>query len=215
MKRKRIYRFHLEHYRLSIIFAMLVLLGLTLLNIWLFNTFFHRSYFSWYVKAGPLIGLVSAVAATALGGLDKDSGFISKNPYEYLGSYFQLVGITFLAFATMLSSKSHTKRPSIFDSLIGVAFMIIYFVTAMVWLIVIIPCQYFVFLICGSIPRLALNSSTRLVAWFDGKQLKYDELPVSTAIRSDGWDATMRDNSFKVTSAFSAAFLFLLGPLLG
>jgi len=53
------------------------------------------------------------------------------------------------------------------------------------------------------------------VAWFEeGSQLNYEELPLSESIRSDGWDATMRDNPFKVTSAFSAAFLFLLGPLL-
>ena len=211
---ERIYRFGLEHHRLSIIFAMLALLGLSLLNFWLFNTFFHRSYFSWYVKTGPLIGLVSTIAAVVWGGFDKDSGFISKNPYEYLGSYFQLVGITFFALGTILDSKNHTNPRSIFDLLVGAAYSVIFAVTAIAWLVVIIPFQYFVFLICGSVSRIALNSSTRLVVWFEDKELKFAEHPLGEPIRSDGWDATMRNSPFKLTSAFSAAFLFLLGPLL-
>ncbi len=214
MAYKRIHRFGLEHYHLSIILAMLALLGLSLLNFWLFNTFFHRSYFSWYVKTGPIIGLVSTIAAAVWGGFDKEPGFISKNPYEYLGSYLQLVGITLLAFGTILDSKSHTRPCSIFDLLVGVAFIVIFAVTAIAWLIVIIPFQYFVFLICGSVPRIALNSSTRLVAWSESRQLKFAKQPLDETIRKDGWDATMRDSPFKLASAFSAAFLFLLGLLL-
>ncbi len=94
MSNSKIRNFGLKHYNLSLVLAVAVLFGLCLLNHWIFLRLFDRQYVLWFIKTGPLIALVTTVASTAWGGLDKVPGLISANPYAYVGSYLQVISLT-------------------------------------------------------------------------------------------------------------------------
>jgi hypothetical protein len=215
--RDRFFRFGLKHYRLSIVLAVLIILGLCVFNYWLFGVLFDSSYLAWYVNTGPVFGLVTIVIAAVWKGLDKEPGLISKNPYEYLGSYAQLAGLAMYTLTPIIDPKSYATRPPYSDYIVGFFFALLLMITIIAWLIFVIPLQYFVFLICGALPRMAPGSSKRVVAWLEGphrKHLKMEEQPLNGVIPEDGWVATLKDMPFKLTGAFSAAFLFLLGQIL-
>ena len=84
------------------------------------------------------------------------------------------------------------------------------------WLLLIVPLQYFVFLITGAFSRAALTSSAQLVAKANGVKVDITERhgirPINTA--AGEWDASMRDKPFTLTNTFTAALLFVLGMLL-
>ncbi len=211
---EKIFNYGLNHYRRSIALAVLVLLSLCILNSWLFSQLFNNSYLAWYVNAGPVIGLVTTVAAVVWGGFDKEPGLISKNPYKYIGSYLLLTALTLFSLATIIDTKNHSKRPSLLDHILGLFFSFILIITIFIWLLIIVPFQYFVFLISGAIPRLSLNASTQLVAWFAGSQLNVAEHSKSEEVSNGRWIAMFANQPFKVTSAFSIALLFLLRQVL-
>lgn len=213
----RFLRFGMRHYHLSIILAILFICAIYLLNHWLFNAIFHRSYFSWYVNTGPVFGLVGIVIASAWKNLDEHTGLISKNPYEYLGSYAQVAGLAMGTLAPLVDPKCYSTRPPLLDYVIGLFSVLLLVFTIVAWLIFVVPLQYFVFFVCGALPRVAANSSIRVVAWLQGptrKQLEFKEQLMDGAIPENGWVATVTDKPFKLTAAFSAAFLFLLGQII-
>ena len=203
------------------VLAVLSIFILCLFNYWLFRILFHTSYFAWFVDTGPLIGLVTAVIGIAWQDLDEHRGLIASNPYEYLGAYAQVAGLAIMVLAPVFDTKKHVKLTSLLNFMIALLFALLFLVTIFGWLILVIPLQYFVFLICGALPRMALNSSTRVAVWLRGTQLGWFEgTPAQIqenfrqGLPEDLWVASLADKPFKLTGAFSVAFLFLLEKIL-
>lgn len=212
----RLVQFRWQNPILSTILAVLVILGLCLFNYWLFNTLFDRFYFAWYIDTGPVFGLVSVVVATAWEKLDEHKGLISTNPYEFLGSYSQLTSVAIYALVPLVEPKSYPKGPPYPDYVIGLFTALMLMVTIIAWFIFVIPLQYFVFFICGALPRMGTATSMRIVAWltgYRGQHLETAEQSVHDNIPTNGWVATITDKPFKMTGAISAAFLFLLNQI--
>jgi hypothetical protein len=209
----RFFQFRWQHPIISSMLAVLVIFILCLFNYWLFKTLFDRSYFAWYINTGPVFGLVSVVVAAAWERLDEHKGLVSPNPYEFMGSYSQLAGVAMYALVPLLEPKSYPKGPPYPDYAIGIFTALLLMFTILAWLIFVIPLQYFVFFVCGALPRLATHSSMRIVAWLTGHRsnhLETAEQSVDDDIPNNGWVATITDKPFKMTGAISTAFLFLL-----
>lgn len=213
----RFYNFGLRHFQLSVILAIILILGVCLLNTWLFGVLFDRSYLAWYIDTGPIFGLVTTVMAMVWKGLEKEPNFISKNPYAYIGANFQLASLVIFPLAPILDTAQHSSHASNWDFIAGRFLMGVLFVATYAWLILVIPLQYFVFLFCGSVSRLSLHSTKQVVAWFGGPNPKYlnvKEQPLEKPIPEGGWVVSMTNAPFKLTAAFSTVFLFLLSQIL-
>ncbi len=184
-------------------------------NVWIFQTFFERSYLAWYAGAGPLIAIATAAFGAAWGGLDKNPALVSANPLAYLGACLQVAGLPLVAAGAHLQSKNRIK-PIGFE-LFPLLFLTLSLTLAIVgWLLFIVPAQYFLFLVTGSLSRVALSSTAQLSSRIQAGQVEITE--PGSHIRQipdyGWWDASMRSKPVTLASAFSAALLFMLNILL-
>ncbi len=192
-------------------------------NFWVFRTFFGRNYLEWYANAGPIIALAAVAFGSAWGGLDKNPALLSTNPLNYLGAWLQVAGLPLMAIGTHLQSRSQPKSLG-FEILLVLALSIALLVAMFGWLVLVVPVQYFLFLLVGSLSRIALSSSAHITARMRSGQVTLSthygrppsaESEVSEPTRSDDreWDASMRDEPFTLANAFGAVLLFVLSML--
>jgi len=200
-----------ERRRLAAILLLGALVAICFLNRWIFRELFGLDYVRWYVDAGPMIALATAAFGAAWGDLDKNPSLVSANPYDFAGACLQVAGLPIDVFGAHLRSKNREVALSALDSLAGLPLIVVFVVAAMGWLLFVVPLQYFVFLICGAPSRIAMSSSVRVEARIAGGKLEIEEQPLRDPERDDWWDAGMRDKPVTLTSAFSAAALFLIG----
>lgn len=189
--------------KLGVSAGLILLITVIGLNYWGFVNFLGENYFQWYLSVGPFIGLAIAIIAAAFGNLEKHAGLISAHPLDYLGASLQACGLPIYVLGTHLkSSSSFHLFPAIFLAVMATVAMI-------AWLILVVPLQYFVYLVCASPARVALRSSTSVIARFRGHKLELGEQSASAPLPEGWWDASMRDRPVVLTNAFSAALLFL------
>jgi hypothetical protein len=193
-------------YYLKLIAALAVVLSLVLLSRLVFDKYLGGNYLSWYIDAGPFIGLATGVFSAAWGNIDRNSGLVSSNPLNYCGACLQLLGLPFEVFGSQ-----RTKDISIVDRLVAIPMMVVFTLSALAWLVFIAPMQYFVFLLCGAPSRIALEANGKLYAKFDGTQLRFKHVSAETTTTAGEWDASMKDKPVTLASGFSAAMFFGLG----
>lgn len=63
--------------------------------------------------------------------------------------------------------------------------------------------------------RMAMTSSVRFEARMNGSDRELEQRPLAEPLRCGWWNESMRDKPVTLTSAFSAAALFLLGRVWG
>lgn len=201
--------------RFLIEFALpfLGLLAICVINSWIVQKLFSVSltgYLSWYVSAGPFIGIALVAFGAAWGALDNNVGLVSANPTNYVKACSKLAGLSIYAFGGHLQSKNHDGL-SFWDVLFGLPLIAVFVIASFGWLLLIAPLQYFLFLVCGAPSRIALRSRYRLHAEVKGKILEYTELKPHEPWPETGWDASMRDKPVTLANAFGAAALFVIG----
>ena len=201
--------------RLAVLLALGVLFGLCFLNRWTFAKFFSLDYFHWYVNAGPFIGLATAAFGAAWGGLDQNPRLVSANPLFYLRASLLVAGLPINAFGLHLRSKSHKTPVSNWEWLAALPLILVFVVAALGWLVLVVPPQYFLFLVAGSPSRIAMASVVRVEARWVGRNIEFENRSTQDEVRkADGWwDASMRDSPVSLANAFAAAALFLMGLL--
>jgi hypothetical protein len=217
--------------------ALAALSGVCVLNQWVLSQLFELNYIRWYVNAGPIIGLATAAFGAAWGGMDKNTGLVSANPFDYVGACLQVAGLPIIVFGVHISSMgslaeslgtpprflatdSRAYRPAsrevlavLRDALLGVPLILVFTVSTFAWLLLVAAPQYFVFLVCGAPSRIAMASSNSVYAHFSGRSVKTETKPLNDPLPEGSWDASMRDKPVTLTSAFSAAMLFVTGWL--
>jgi hypothetical protein len=183
-------------------------------NTWAFRTFFERSYLEWYSAAGPFIALATAAFGAAWGGLDKNPALVSANPLRYFGACLQVAGLPLFAIGAHLKSKNRL-RPIGMEVIPVFALVSSLTIAVLGWLVLVVPAQYFLFLVVGALSRIALTSTASISARIQSGQVEFKECPPgSLPKKEDGWwDASMRNKPITMSSAFGAALLFLLNLL--
>ena len=200
----------------TICFAFLVLM--CVVNHALFSYLYDKSYFMWYVSAGPIVCLLSIVLASVYGGLDQDKGLISANPSYYLGSYLRISMLVRRGLRTIKPNKSGIRSTgirSVIDKVL--LFLSVFIVGAayLVWIALVVPMQYFVFVPCGYIPRHIRRTDKELIAWEDKKgNVHVKKIRADRDLLPNQWSLNMRGASFKMTNVISAIVLILIGQIL-
>lgn len=181
------------------------------------------NYFTWYLNSGALIGVVTAVFATAWGDMDKNVLLISPHPSRYVSGCLLVVSLPFISIGTQIESLG--KRISggagqpkamgmIFDALIMLPFLIALIFLIVLWFIVIAPLQYFSFLICGSLPRSLLRSPLRVIAHANGTSYDAKRISEDAPLPEGWWDASLSRKPITLTAALSSLLALGLRTLL-
>lgn len=196
--------------------GLILLLALLFINQWIFNRWLSINYFEWYLQEGILIGVATAGVSMVWGDMREHTGLISANPWNYLGSYLQLAGLPIFVFGTHLKrNKGEAPSASIFDTFITMIFAIVLCAILLIWLVVAVPLQYFVYLICGAPGRLTSNSQRQAVARLELSSLEVKEISKGDVISDGWWNASITDKPVTITSLFSSLFFLIAQPLLG
>ena len=193
-------------------FYFLIILALIALDQFVFNFLFKLSYFEWYLKNGSLISIGAALVTFAWD-VNKNPGLISADPRQYCGAYFQLIGAQLLAFGT--SGKSNQRRQAegesalllLLDSLQFIVFGILIILLSAVWILMIVPIQYFLILFLGGPGRIYSNSPVRLLAKFDSTRLETKEIPREEKKPDDWMDLSIANKPVTFTYALIALAL--------
>ena len=203
--------------RLLTFFAGLgILVALSFINNWIFTTWFSTTYLKWYLANGALIGLVSTIASLAWGEMNKHAGLISAHPFGYIGACLQLVGLPIYTMGMHLKSpQNQTETLSLFDRLVTIPFMFILVGVVMIWLVVIVPLQYFLFLICGAPARAFSHSPRQAIARLKGSQLEVEEINTNEKVPEGWWSASLSQKPVAITNLFVALFFLIVKSLMG
>ena len=200
------------------VITAVTLLGLLLacaMNAWLFPRYFGRSYVQWYANAGPFIAIATAAFGAAWGGLDKNPALVSANPLAYFGACLQVAGLPLLAAGAHLRSTNR-EQPVGLEIFPVIVLTLALTLAVLAWLVFIVPAQYFVFLVTGSLSRIALTSRAQIFGRLQAGQVEIAGADAGiTRKPEDGWwDASMRSRPVTLASAFGAALLFMMNLLL-
>lgn len=175
---------------------------------------FNLNYFSWYIKSGPLITLAVAALGMVFGGFDEDPGFISRHPLEYVGSYCQAAGIVIFSMGSTV--RSSARQASFIDLLLSMPLAIILTLSIIAWLLLIVPFQYFLFLICGALSRRSLLQTATTEFHQTSAIQKTEASQYNVKSFDKFWlDNGLRKKPFTLASAFSAILLQTISWLIG
>lgn len=201
--------------RMMIALTFLGLLFACVANVWVFRTFFARSYLQWYSNAGPFIAIATAAFGAAWGGLDKNPALVCANPLTYFGACLQVAGLPLFAVGAHLRSTNRLK-PVGLEIFPVVVLALSLTLAVFAWLLFIVPAQYFLFLVVGSLSRIALTSKAQISSRIQSGQVEIAETGADDRQKPEEgwWDASMRNKPVTLASAFGAALLFMLNLFL-
>ena len=196
----------------GILLGFAFLLGLYLLDHWIFSKWFGIAYWKWYLKNGTTIGLVTAIVTKVWGDmLDNHTGLISSHPLDYVGSCAQLIGLPVYVMGTQLKSTVHPSVPrSWLDRLLTLIWFPILVVAILIWFIIVVPLQYVVYLVCGAPIRLLRESDWVPITRLAGTQVKTDEISRKETVPA-GWEnVSITKSPVSMTNVLVALLFFIL-----
>ena len=196
----------------STLLGFVLILGLITFNWWLFGAWLDKNYWQWYMNTGKFIGLGLSVTSMVWGKMGDHPGLIAKNPLAYLGAYAQLVGLPIYAVGTHLRSVNDAD---IFDRLVTILMALLITAALMVYLVSIVPIQYFIFLLVGAPARAFNRSSMMVAARFVGTQLEIKDVKRGDQMESGWWQASAAEEPVELTGLLSSLFLTILEVVLG
>ncbi|NLX18577.1 MAG: hypothetical protein GXY53_04735 [Desulfobulbus sp.] len=193
-----------------------ILLALLAIDHWIFSIWFSTTHLQWYGKNGALIGLVSSVTSLAWGDMNRHTGLISSHPLDYLGSCFQLIGLPIYALGTNLRGTGHEPAArSTFDTLMAIPFLFAVVAVMAIWLVVVVPLQYFLFLICGAPARVLSRSKKQPIARFTGTRLEISKIDNFTQLPEGWWSASLSKKPVAMTNLFVSLFFLMVRLVTG
>jgi hypothetical protein len=235
--------------------ARVTIIGLILLNRWIFAAFFGSDYLLWYIDNGTFIGVGIAFISLTSKKFKNDLNAISADPLTYVATYIRYLAKHFMILSAELrlatgfvqpanqtNAKPEQKKSKLLlepittkapatqekiddpasdesdssdsspgclwgpmDSLLTMLWMLILFVALFLWIVVVVPPQYFVFLICGALPRYLSYAEYRTIERVDGIfELKF--IKKSAKLPVDWEDTSLGIEPFTLTNLLSILF---------
>ena len=188
---------------------------------WMFSHFALESYFTWYVKNGTMISIVTALFAVAWEGLEAHKGLLSWHPFQFLASCSALAAVVFEAIAVNLAGPldgvkqraddSVSILEALWDSAFALMMDLLLALAVLGWLLVIAPLFYLLTLLTGAPARREIRGTgRRLIVQTEGFNTTITDQPSSAEIPKGSIDVSFGAHPFALTNALTAAVLFLL-----
>lgn len=174
-----------KRYLLSGVLWLAVMVALIMVNYWLVHFFYVKAnYLKFYLNYGYLISL-GFTLVTLIIDLDQNRDLISSHPFRYANACLHLIRVPLWMTVGAESKHDATGRPSppeigpdspewntpaslfqsfmtILDQFLSGFFSIIFILLVSIWLWLVAPLQYFVYLICGAPARVIGKSNRRI-----------------------------------------------------
>jgi hypothetical protein len=195
-----------------------ILLALLAIDHWIFITWFNTTHLKWYLATGASISLVTSIASLAWGEMgERNIGLISAHPFNYMGSYLQFVSLPMQASGIQLEidKGEEASFDGTLNSLASVLLLLILTGAMCIWLVIIVPPQYFVYVICGAPARAMSQSKLRPIALFADGQLRTDKISIDEEIPVGWWDASINRKPMAMTNLFALLFFLIAKLLMG
>jgi hypothetical protein len=175
---------------------------------------FGADYLSWYLANGAIVSLVVAFVSLAWGDLDRLPGLISAHPLEYAAAHVTLCVLPSQSLAAILAPRGQTRPESapiglpVLDALLTVAVTVVLLAAFVVFIVVVAPLQYFVYLVAGAPGRQACASPER--AWY---LIAARDIQVESGSRSAGLPEAATESAYTgrpvtLTAAIASGLLF-------
>jgi hypothetical protein len=199
----------------------LIILGLMLAILWfdqwVFQRAFQLTHWRWYLENGVEIAFVAAAVALVWNDFfESNAALISAEPAVYLAAHFHLIGVCVATLGVQLQSEPGKPRPiPLYEVLFGLPLVLALAGVLVGWLLVVVPAQYFVALICGAPARVMLRAPYHLVFWFEGGRLCSDKILKDQPVPDDRFVASFSQKPVAVTNLFVSLALVMAQPLLG
>jgi hypothetical protein len=204
----------------AVVLGFAVIGGLVAVNWWAFPHLLGRPYLSWYIDNGAGIALVTAIVGMVWKDLDGEIDFISAHPLRYLAASARVIALPPFVVGTHLRSNrdrganaDETPPRSALDILLSVPFALVLCLAVVAWFLVIVPLQYFVYLIAGAPGRLFAASDWRVIVRSGLRNVEFREVNKNDPIPDGWWDASLHNRPVAVTSMFASLLLLLAGHL--
>lgn len=200
---------------LVFIAGLAILIGLLVVDSWIFSHWLHTTYLQWCLENGLSIGVVTSLVSLAWDEMEEShTGLISPHPFHYIGSCLQLVGLPTYALGTHLKGNKVFSGPqAVFDFILTVPFFLILVGVMIIWIVVVVPFQYFVYLICGAPVRCMSLSKRQPIAQLKGTQVNVREISKDEKAPEGWWSASIIRKPIAITNLFGSLF-FLIANLL-
>jgi hypothetical protein len=210
--------------------ALALLVGTAVFDTLLFRALFDTDYMRWYLDNGDLISIVFVFVTLAWGDLNKLTGLVSAQPMQYLLACYTLGGLPMLGLSALLdprrkrSGEIKTKDPKrnagplgvgLLDEFITMLVSIAVFAAFVLWLLVVVPLQYLVYLVAGAPARQALASGSRAWALVTDRGLAADVSSKSLPMPEGAIESGFSAQPVAFTAAVAAALLFAVSKLVG
>lgn len=222
---------------LSAFIGLLIIAALIAANDFVFRTWLNADYVRWYLRNGTLINLGFAFVSLAWGDLNRVKDLVGAHPIRFLSASLFLVALPVQTFGTILRKPNEPPAPraeprsslsqwsaawrmaqTIMDALDGLltaGFAIVFTLAALLWLLVVAPLQYLVYLICAAPARLMRRGQRKLIANFDESgYFHVGEVGGEKPVPAGWFEAGFYSKPVSLTAAFAAVFIWLLGQII-
>jgi hypothetical protein len=189
-----------------------ILALLFIANYYVFSHFLKLNYYQWFIEQGALISTITGLVYFLRDEVtreSKDIGLISTHPLDFLGAHFQLLGLLFIALGASLKGIRITKFHLLIDFIITILIVFPLVIILVLWCLVIIPCQYLLYFICGAPSRVFHTSATTTSVEATTPSTKDGESPQKESFVID-----IKTKPFQFTNAIAAIVLFILSQIL-
>lgn len=175
---------------------------------------FGTDYVGWYLANGVIVSFVVTVATLAWSDLNDLPGLISAHPLEYAAAHVALCVLPSQSLAAILAPRGATRSQTapiglpVLDAILTAAVTVVLLAAFAVFILVVAPIQYFVYLIAGAPGREACASPER--AWYS---IRAREILVESGSRSAELPAGAEESAYTarpvtLTAAIASAILF-------
>lgn len=186
-----------------------IIASLLIFNFFLFNHFLKLNYFKWFIAQGAFISIITGFVYIFREKDTRDLGLISDHPFDFMGAQLQVLGMLFLALGDGLKGSRVTKFHLQVDSILAQLILLPLAVILICWFLVVIPCQYVVYFICGAPSRLFETSNLVRTVESSLPSDKEEKLLQKTSFALD-----IKKKPFEFTNTLAALVLFVLGQIL-
>jgi hypothetical protein len=174
---------------------------------------FGTHYLSWYLANGAIVSLVVAFVTLGWGDVNKLRGLISAHPFEYAAAHVVLCMLPSQSLAAILAPRRGHARPEsapiglpVLDAILTAAVAVVLLATCVLFILVVAPVQYFVYLVAGAPGREACASPDR--AWYriGAREIRVESGPRAEELPAGASAYTGQPVTF--TAALASALLF-------
>lgn len=183
-------------------------------------------YVRWYIRNGTLIGVITTMFTIVWDKLDRNVAMISAHPRMYVAGCLMLVALPLITLGHQIDRVGQRLSAVSFGRMIGsdaallmnavvmLPVLLVLVGLLVLWFLLIVPLQYFAFIVCGALPRTLLHSPDRVIAQTEGFGFETKVVPKDGPMPEGWWDASFTRKPVAMTAAFSSLLSLALKAFL-